>query len=108
MALTPFGDASCDNTFISGMCCAKNETWCRMKACSRSCGSLAAASDPQERLQAFIRHHVSFFAQHMPEMKVLSHEASPKGVSAIKRRYVDLLESILKEEIGRASCRERV
>jgi hypothetical protein len=32
----------------------------------------------------------------MAEMKVLSHEASPKSVSSIKRRYVDLLESILK------------
>src|SRR5947207_12164324 len=59
--------------------------------------AVAAASDPQERLQAFIRHHVAFFANHMAEMKVLSHEASPRGVSAIKRRYVDLLESLLKE-----------
>src|SRR5258707_10845595 len=63
--------------------------------------AVAAATDPQERLQAFIKHHVTFFAHQMPEMKVLSHEASPKGVGAIKRRYVDLLESILKE-IGRA------
>ena len=59
--------------------------------------AVARASDPHERVQAFIRHHVTFFAQHMAEMKVLSHEASPRGVSAIKRRYVDLLESILKE-----------
>src|SRR5437762_7853845 len=59
--------------------------------------SLATAGDPQERLQAFIRHHVSFFAHHMAEMKVLSHEASRRGVLAIKRRYVDLLESILKD-----------
>jgi TetR/AcrR family transcriptional regulator, cholesterol catabolism regulator len=59
--------------------------------------AVGGASDPQERLQAFIRHHVSFFAQHMSEMKVLSHEASPRGVAAIKRRYVDLLESILKD-----------
>src|SRR6266566_3034765 len=40
--------------------------------------AVASARDPQERLQAFIRHHVSFFAQHMAEMKVLSHEASPE------------------------------
>src|SRR6266540_2803975 len=33
--------------------------------------AVAAARDPQERLQAFIRHHVSFFAQHMAEMKVM-------------------------------------
>lgn len=69
--------------------------------------AVAAATDPQERLQAFIRHHVAFFAQHMPEMKVLSHEASPKGVSAIKRRYVDLLESILKEAAPEQSGPDR-
>ena len=56
----------------------------------------AAASDPAERLQAFIRHHVTFFAQHMAEMKVLSHEPA-RGVAAIKRRYVDLLERLLKD-----------
>jgi AcrR family transcriptional regulator len=58
--------------------------------------AVAAARDPQDKLHAFIRHHVEFFADHMAEMKVLSHEASPKSVSSIKRRYVDLLESILK------------
>ena len=69
--------------------------------------AVAAATDPQERLQAFIRHHVSFFAQHMAEMKVLSHEASPRGVSAIKRRYVDLLETILKEAAPEQSGPDR-
>lgn len=58
--------------------------------------AVAAAADPLERLQAFIRHHVTFFAQHMAEMKVLSHEPA-RGVSAIKRRYVDLLEALLKD-----------
>ena len=58
--------------------------------------------DPVERLQAFIRHHVAYFAAHMAEMKVLSHEANaltgdPKRrVNAIKRRYVDLLEGLLQ------------
>src|SRR5438132_5594644 len=33
-------------------------------------------ADPGERLQAFIRHHVTFFAAHMAEMKVLSQEAT--------------------------------
>jgi len=28
--------------------------------------AVASASDPQERLQVFIRHHVSFFAQPWP------------------------------------------
>ena len=60
-------------------------------------------ADPLERLQAFIRHHVAFFAAHMAEMKVLSHEANflagerQRKVNAIKRRYVDLLEGLLKD-----------
>ena len=69
--------------------------------------AIAQARDPHERLQAFIRHHVTFFAQHMPEMKVLSHEASTRSVSAIKRRYVDLLESILKEAAPETGAPER-
>src|SRR2546429_3694753 len=64
-----------------------------------------------------------FFAAHMAEMKVLSHEANSltgerlRKVNAIKRRYVDLLEGLLEDvapdesavdrKIGRASCRER-
>jgi TetR/AcrR family transcriptional regulator, cholesterol catabolism regulator len=67
--------------------------------------ALAAAGDvePLERLHAFIRHHVTFFAAHMAEMKVLSHEAASltgerqRKVLAIKRRYVDLLEGLLKD-----------
>ena len=69
--------------------------------------AVVTASDPQERLQAFIRHHVAFFAQHMAEMKVLSHEASPRSVSAIKRRYVDLLETILKDAAPEQSAVDR-
>ena len=59
--------------------------------------------DAPERLQAFIRHHVTYFAHHMAEMKVLSHEANgltgdmKRRVNAIKRRYVDLLEILLKD-----------
>jgi AcrR family transcriptional regulator len=60
-------------------------------------------ADALERLQAFIRHHVIFFAANLAEMKVLSHEASSltgerqRKVNAIKRRYVDLLEGLLKD-----------
>lgn len=66
-------------------------------------GALATATDPHERLAAFIRHHVAFFAAHMPEMKVLSHEAAAltgerlKRINQIKRRYVDRLEGLLKD-----------
>jgi AcrR family transcriptional regulator len=65
--------------------------------------ALLPLTDTQERLHTFIRHHVNFFTAHMAEMKVLSHESSAltgdsrRKVNAIKRRYVDLLESLLKE-----------
>jgi AcrR family transcriptional regulator len=65
--------------------------------------ALAGARDPHERLAGFIRHHVAFFAAHMPEMKVLSHEAAAlsgdrlKRINQIKRRYVDRLEGLLRD-----------
>src|SRR5256884_7698250 len=65
--------------------------------------AIAAATDRVERLQGFIRHHVTFFAANLAEMKVLSHEANSlrgerqRKVNAIKRRYVDLLERLLRE-----------
>jgi hypothetical protein len=65
--------------------------------------ALAGAVDPHERLAAFIRHHVAFFAAHMAEMKVLSHEAAALGgerlrqITQIKRRYVDRLEGLLRD-----------
>jgi AcrR family transcriptional regulator len=73
----------------------------------------AGAADPLERLQTFIRHHVAFFAAHMAEMKVLSHEAASLGgerqrkVSAIKRRYVDLLEGLLRDAAPDDAAAER-
>src|SRR3989440_9796052 len=69
----------------------------------RAIAAVPGGGDPLDRLQAFIRHHVTFFAAHMPEMKVLSHEANSltgerlRRVNAIKRRYVDLLEGLLKD-----------
>jgi AcrR family transcriptional regulator len=69
--------------------------------------AVAAARDPQERLHAFIRHHVTFFAQHMAEMKVLSHESPPRGVALLKRRYVDVLEQLLKQAAPEQSAVDR-
>lgn len=63
--------------------------------------ALAGVTDPVERLKRFIRHHVTFFAGHMAEMKVLSHEAdSLRGdkdeeIRTLKRRYVELLAGII-------------
>jgi AcrR family transcriptional regulator len=63
--------------------------------------AMAGEADPATRLRAFIRHHVAFFADHMSEMKVLSHEAdSLRGergadIRQLKRRYADLLSDAI-------------
>ncbi len=64
--------------------------------------AVESATEPTERLRAFIRHHVTFFAQHMSEMKVLSHEAGSLSgerehpIINLKRRYVDLLAGLIE------------
>jgi AcrR family transcriptional regulator len=65
--------------------------------------ALSVARDPAERLQAFIRHHVAFFAGHMAEMKVLSHEADSLTGSAAqalrtkKKAYSMLLAELVAQ-----------
>ena len=65
--------------------------------------AVAGAAGPEERLLAFIRHHVTFFADHMDEMKVLSHEAESlaggarEEVNRLKRSYVDLCLALLAD-----------
>ena len=64
---------------------------------------LAGISDPIERLTRFIENHLDYFASHMPEMKVLSHEAGALGadylgrVNAIKHDYTRALMDILAD-----------
>ncbi len=58
--------------------------------------------DPAARLDAFIHHHLAFFAGHMAEMKVLSHEADSLAGDArlrivtLKRRYTTLLTELIQ------------
>jgi AcrR family transcriptional regulator len=65
--------------------------------------ALEGITDPEERVQAFIRHHLVFFTGHMDKMKVLSHEDDElegtmrQQVRERKRAYVDLLSSLLQE-----------
>ena len=65
--------------------------------------SITGGRTPAERLERFIKHHVSFFAGHMSEMKVLSHEANSltgerlDAINALKRRYVDLLRGLIDD-----------
>ncbi len=59
-------------------------------------------SDPEAKLRAFIQHHVTFFAAHMDEMKVLAHEEDEltgtmrAQVRRRKKEYVGLLEELLE------------
>lgn len=68
--------------------------------------AVAGGHSPVDRLERFIRHHVSFFASHMNEMKVLSHEANSLGgsrladINTLKRRYVELLRSLVADLDG--------
>ena len=65
--------------------------------------AIAGAPDSETRLAAFIRHHIVFFAGHMSEMKVLSHEADELAgtmraqLTRRKREYVGLLMGLLGE-----------
>lgn len=62
---------------------------------------------PEARLDAFVRHHVTFFTTHMSEMKVLAHEAESltgerlAEIRKLKRAYVDLLVELLAAIDGR-------
>ena len=65
--------------------------------------AVAEATSASDRIARFIHHHVRFFASHMSEMKVLSHEAESlsgarlEKVNRVKRRYVDLLARLIAE-----------
>jgi AcrR family transcriptional regulator len=64
---------------------------------------LAGVTDPVERLARFIDNHLDYFAAHMAEMKVLSHEAGAltgeylQQVNAKKREYTRVLMDILAD-----------
>ena len=68
--------------------------------------ALADDSDPESRLRAFIQHHVTFFAAHMDEMKVLAHEEAEltgtmrAQIRRRKKEYVGLLEALLGDVPG--------
>ncbi|MGQ0712916.1 MAG: TetR/AcrR family transcriptional regulator [Gemmatimonadaceae bacterium] len=65
--------------------------------------STAGVDDPVNRLARFIDNHLDYFASHMAEMKVLSHEAGAltgsflARVSAQKQEYTRALMDILAD-----------
>ena len=75
--------------------------------------AVAQSRDPAERLQAFIRHHVTFFADHMAEMKVLSHEAdsltgnAAQAMRSKKKAYSTLLADLVGKANTELTAEER-
>ena len=67
----------------------------------RASAAVSTVDAPEEKLRIFVQSHLSFFANNMPEMKVLSREADiltgeyRAGVQHKKREYVGLVEGIL-------------
>jgi AcrR family transcriptional regulator len=63
--------------------------------------ALAAGGSPEERLRGFVGNHLAYFAGHLTEMKVLSHESDSltgdrrREIQARKRHYVGLAEQVL-------------
>lgn len=63
--------------------------------------TLARHEAPDQRLRAFVRHHLAFFAAQPAEMKVLTHEAESltgkraEEILRLKRRYADLLQALV-------------
>jgi AcrR family transcriptional regulator len=66
-------------------------------------GRLSETKDPLEKLRFVIENHLSFFADNMAEMKVLSHEADSlegemqEQVNGKKQQYTSLVRKILSE-----------
>jgi len=62
---------------------------------------LDQGGDPEARFRAFVDNHLAYFAGHLTEMKVLSHESDSltgerrEQIQERKRRYVALAESLL-------------
>jgi len=68
--------------------------------------AIEAGTDAQDRVDRLIRHHVTFFAEHMGEMKVLSHEADSltkerqDSINKLKKQYVTLLAKLIGDAQG--------
>ncbi|MDH3591335.1 MAG: TetR/AcrR family transcriptional regulator [Planctomycetota bacterium] len=65
--------------------------------------ALAGVKDPEEKLERVIQAHLTFFADNLPQMKVMSRESEGledefgAPVRELRRRYVRLVRGILDE-----------
>ncbi len=68
--------------------------------------ALESGTDPGDSIDRLIRHHVTFFTEHMSEMKVLSHEADSltqerqESIDSLKKEYVTLLADLIGDAQG--------
>jgi AcrR family transcriptional regulator len=82
--------------------CAIQER-CFHQVLAGAAAAVAEGTGPVDRVARFIRHHVGFFASHMSEMKVLSHEAKSlsgarlEKINRLKHRYVDRLVGLIAD-----------
>lgn len=76
---------------------------CFQQVLAGATAAVAEGTVPADRVTRFIQHHLGFFASHMSEMKVLSHEAKSltgpglDRINRLKRRYVDLLARLIAD-----------
>ena len=74
--------------------------------------ALAGVQDPEEKLDRVIHAHVTFFAENLPEMKVMSRESDQlsgkfqEEVTDLKRRYVRLVRGIIEELGGKRPLKD--
>jgi len=77
------------------------EERCFMGVLEGARAALDSGKDSGDRIDRLIRHHVTFFTEHMSEMKVLSHEADSltrerqESINLLKKEYVTLLADLI-------------
>jgi len=82
---------------------------CFMAVLEGARSALDAGTDPADRIDRLIRHHVTFFTDNMSEMKVLSHEADSltkerqESINQLKKEYVALLADLIGDAQGDAA-----
>jgi AcrR family transcriptional regulator len=68
-----------------------------------------AGTDPGDRIERLINHHVTFFANNMSEMQVLSREANSltperqDAIDRLKKQYVTLVAELIGDAQGDAA-----
>jgi len=81
---------------------------CFMAVLEGAQSALEAGTDPADRIDRLIRHHVTFFTENMNEMKVLSHEANSlieerqDSINRLKKQYVTLVAELIGDAQGDA------